>query len=319
MRQRVPRSRRLDAGRALLAGDPGVRRHVQRSAVAALPLALLVAAQGYGLAAMVVALAQHGRFDATAAAVLLGAALGRGVLGWWLERAGRRAAAGAIGRLRQELVADAARLTAASPGALRPGEVAADVVTQLPAIESYVGRFLAGGPIVGVTTVVVLVAVFITDPLSALLLAPTVPLLGVFMWLVGTESGRIAEQRLASLQLLGAHLLDVLRGLVDLRAHGRAGFQRSQVRMAAAQYREQTMATLRSAFMSGLVLELIAMLGTALVAVFGGVRLAEGHAELAAILPALVLAPELYAPIRRLGAGYHDAADARAALARLAA
>jgi ATP-binding cassette subfamily C protein CydCD len=282
-------------------------------------LALLVAAQGYGLAAMVVALAQHGRFDSRAAAAFVVAAAARGILNWWLERAGRRAAADAIGRLRQELIADAAHLSAARPGALRPGEVAADVVQQLPAIESYVGKFLAGGPIAGVTTLVVLVAVFLTDPLSAFLLAPTVPLLGLFMWVVGSEAGRIADQRLASLQQLGAHLLDVLRGLVDLRAHGRAAFQRSQVRAAARIYREQTMGTLRTAFLSGLVLELIAMLGTALVAVFGGVRLAEGGAELAAILPALVLAPELYAPIRRLGAGYHDAADARAALTRLAA
>ncbi len=308
-----------DPGRELLARDPDIRRHVRRSTIAAGPLALLVAAQGYGLAAMVVALAQQGRFDARAAAAFVAAAVARGALNWWLERAGRRAAAAAIGRLRQELITDAAHLSAARPGALRPGEVAADVVGQLPAIESYVGRFLAGGPIAGVTTVVVLIAVFLTDPLSALLLAPTVPLLGVFMWLVGSEAGRVAEQRLASLQQLGAHLLDVLRGLIDLRAQGRAGFQRSQVRAAARIYREQTMGTLRAAFLSGLILELIAMLGTALVAVFGGVRLAEGGAELAAILPALVLAPELYAPIRRLGAGYHDAADARAALTRLAA
>ncbi|MEH3053958.1 MAG: thiol reductant ABC exporter subunit CydD [Patulibacter minatonensis] len=308
-----------DPGRALLARDPGIRRHVRRSTIAAGPLALLVAAQGYGLAAMVVALAQQGRFDRSAAAVFVVAAGLRGALNWWLERAGRRAAGDAISRLRQELVGDAARLATSTPGALRPGEVAADAITQLPAIERYVGRFLAGGPIAGVTTVVVFVAVLLTDPLSALLLAPTVPLLGVFMWLVGAESGRIADRRLASLQQLGAHLLDVLRGLVDLRAHGRAGFQRSQVRVAARAYRLETMATLRTAFMSGLVLELIAMLGTALVAVFGGVRLAQGGADLAAILPALVLAPELYAPIRRLGAGYHDAADARAALTRLAA
>lgn len=308
-----------DPGRALLARDPDIRRHVRRSTIAAVPLALLVAAQAFGLAAMVVALAQHGRFDSQAAAAFVVAAAARGALSWWLERAGRRAAAAAIGRLRAQVVADASLLSAAQPGTLRPGEVVADAVTQLPAIEQYVGRFLAGGPIAGATTLIVLLAVASTDLLSAALLAPTVPLLGLFMWLVGVEAGAVAERRLASLQLLGAHLLDVLRGLVDLRAHGRAAFQRSQVRAAARAYRRETMATLRSAFVSGLVLELIAMLGTALVAVFGGVRLAEGGGTLAAILPALILAPELYAPIRRLGAGYHDAADARAALSRLAA
>ncbi len=311
--------RRREPADDLLARDEGVARHLRRAGQLAVPVALLTVAQAFALAALVVALAQDGRFDAVAAAVLLAAASGRGLLSWWLERSGRRAAAGAIDRLRGRIVADAATLAAASPGALRPGEIAADVVQQLPSIESYVGRFLSGRPAAAATTVVVLIAVASTDLLSAALLAPTVPVLIVFLWLVGTEARAAADARLASMQLLGAHLLDVIRGRRDLRSFGRAEHQREQVRAAAANYRVQTMGTLRAAFLSGLVLELVAMLGTALVAVFGGVRLAGGHADLAAILPALVLAPELYAPLRRLGAGYHEAADAKAALGRLAA
>lgn len=313
-----PPTRPIEPGEALLRQDPGVARHLRRASLAAAPMAVLVVAQGFALAALVVALAQDGRFDARWAAVLLGAAGARAVLGWWLERSGRHAAAAAIGRLRDGLVVNAATLSATQPGALRAGEVATDVVHGLPSIESYVGRFLSAKPAVGAITVAVLAGVAWTDLLSAVLLAPTVPLLIVFLWLVGVESKAAADQRLRSLQLFGAHLLDVLRGIVDLRAHGRAGYQRGQVGKAAALYRVQTMETLRSAFVSGLVLELVAMLGTALVAVIGGVRLAQGHADLAAILPALVLAPELYGPLRRIGAGYHEAADARAALDRLA-
>lgn len=314
----MARSRRPAPGDALLRSDPAIRRHLRRAALCAPVAALLTVFQGFALAALVVTLAEAGQVQQTAAAVLIAATAARGALLWWLERAGRVAAAAAIARLRVKLVRDAATLAAASPGSLRAGEVAADVVHQLPAIESYVGRFLAQRPISVATTVIVLIAVASTDLLSAALLAPTVPLLIVFLWLVGSEAGEAADRRLQSLQLLGAHLLDVLRGLMDLRVFGRSHHQRSQVRLAAEAYRSETMATLRMAFMSGLVLELIAMLGTALVAVFGGVRLAEGIGELAAILPALVLAPQLYAPLRAIGAGYHDAADAQAALARLA-
>lgn len=318
MRLRRPPRREPDAGELLLRQDPAIRRHLRRASLAAAPTAALVVVQGLALAALVVAVAQRGEFDAAWAAALLGAAVARGTLGWWLERSGRRAAAEAIGRFRDDVVGSAATLAATKPGALRAGEVATDVVQGLPPIESYVGQFLSARPAAGAITAAVLVTMLVVDPVSAFVIAPTIPVLGVFMWLIGTESQAAAEKRLASLHLFGAHLLDVLRGAVDLRAHGRAAHQRTQVALAAAAYRQQTMGTLRSAFLSGLVLELVAMLGVALVAVFGGVRLAQGGADLAAVLPALVLAPELFGPMRRLGAGYHEAADARTALGRLA-
>ena len=310
--------REPDPGELLLRQDPAIRRHLRRASLAAAPTAALVVVQGLALAAVVVAVAQRGEFASAWAAALLGAATARGGLGWWLERSGRRAAAEAIGRLRDHVVGSAATLAATTPGALRAGEIATDVVQGLPPIESYVGRFLSARPAAGAITIAVLITMLVLDPVSAFVIAPTIPVLGVFMWLIGTESQAAADQRLASLHLFGAHLLDVLRGAVDLRAHGRAAHQRTQVALAAAAYRKGTMETLRSAFLSGLVLELVAMLGVALVAVFGGVRLAQGGAELAAVLPALVLAPELFGPMRRLGAGYHEAADARSALARLA-
>ncbi|MBJ7472004.1 MAG: thiol reductant ABC exporter subunit CydD, partial [Solirubrobacteraceae bacterium] len=319
MRRLRPPTRAVDPGDELLQQDPAIRRHLRRAKLAAVPTAVLVVAQAFALAGVVVAVAQDGRFDGRWAAILLGAAGARALLGWWLERSGRAAAAEAIGRLRDGLVADAATLAATAPGTLRSGEVASDVVQGLPSIESYVGRFLSAKPAAGAITVGVLLGMLSTDVLSAFVVAPTIPILIVFLWLVGTEARDAADQRLASLQLFGAHLLDVLKGIVDLRAHGRASHQRSQVARAAEHYRVQTMETLRTAFLSGLVLELVAMLGTALIAVIGGVRLATGNADLAAILPALVLAPELYGPLRRLGAGYHEAADARAALGRLAA
>lgn len=310
--------REPEAGELLLRQHPAIGRHLRRASRAAVPTAALVVLQGLALAALVVAVAQRGEFAGEWAAALLGAAAARSALGWWLERSGRRAAAEAIGQLRDDVVSSAATLAATTPGALRAGEIATDVVQGMPPIESYVGRFLSARPAAGAITVAVLATMLVVDPVSAFVIAPTIPVLGVFMWLIGTESQAAADQRLASLHLFGAHLLDVLRGAVDLRAHGRAAHQRTQVALAAAKYREQTMETLRSAFLSGLVLELVAMLGVALVAVFGGVRLAQGGAELAAVLPALVLAPELFGPMRRLGAGYHEAADARTALGRLA-
>ncbi|EHN11090.1 Transport ATP-binding protein CydD [Patulibacter medicamentivorans] len=164
-----------------------------------------------------------------------------------------------------------------------------------------------------------LAAVAAVDPLSAGLLAVAAPLVVVFLVLVGHRAQAAADRRHAGLALLGGHLLDVLRGLPVLQAHDRDRAQVEQVRRAGEHYRSGTMATLREAFLSGLVLEFMAMLGTALVAVACGIRLAEGMMDFGPAIAALVLAPEVFLPLRRLGAEFHAAADAEPLLRELAA
>ena len=155
------------------------------------------------------------------------------------------------------------------------------------------------------------------DPVSAAVMLLTLPLVPVFMWLVGRYTERRANERRRALARLATHFLDVVRGLPTLRAFNRGPAQVEEIERVADEYRRATMGTLRVAFLSGTVLELAATLGIALVAVTVGVRLVEGGVGFEAGLTVLVLAPELYLPLRNLAAQYHASADGLAVATRL--
>jgi ATP-binding cassette subfamily C protein CydCD len=144
-----------------------------------------------------------------------------------------------------------------------------------------------------------------------------VPLIPVFMVLIGMAAEQRARRRWRVLAALGARFLDVVSGLETLRAFGREDGAARAIDEAGERYRRETMATLRVGFLSALVLELLATLGTALVAVTVGVQLASGSLALEAGLTVLILAPELYAPLRELGAQYHAGADGLACAERI--
>ena len=155
------------------------------------------------------------------------------------------------------------------------------------------------------------------DPVVGILLALTIPLVIVFMVLVGRESAeRIAERRVA-LGVLGTHFLDVVRGLPTLRAHGRAEAQAETLEQIGERYRLESVAALRVAFLSALVLELLAMVGTAIAAAVVGVQLAGGALAFETGLFVLLLAPEVYVPLRLAGQRYHAAEDGAAAATSL--
>jgi ABC-type transport system involved in cytochrome bd biosynthesis fused ATPase/permease subunit len=137
------------------------------------------------------------------------------------------------------------------------------------------------------------------------------------MWLIGRYTEQRARERWHGLRHLSTHFLDVVRGLPTLRAFDRADDQARAIADASERYRRATMGTLRVSFLSGSVLELAATLGVALVAVTAGVRLVGGGLGLQAGLTVLVLAPELYLPLRRLGAEFHASADGVAVAERL--
>jgi thiol reductant ABC exporter CydD subunit len=137
------------------------------------------------------------------------------------------------------------------------------------------------------------------------------------MWLIGRYTAERTRERWLALRLLSAHFLDVVRGLPTLRAFNRAHGEAATLADVGERYRRATMGTLRVAFLSGSVLELAATLGVALVAVTVGVRLVGGGLGLQAGLTVLVLAPELYLPLRRLGAEYHASADGLAVADRI--
>ena len=160
-----------------------------------------------------------------------------------------------------------------------------------------------------VVPVSVIVVVAWIDPLSAAIMLLTLPLIPLFMWLVGRSTARRARSRWQALTLLATHFLDVVRGLPTLRVFNRGEAQAETIALVTEEYRRTTMGTLRIAFLSGAVLELAATLGIALVAVTVGVRLVDGGIAFEPALTVLVLAPELYLPLRNLVTQFHAAAD----------
>jgi thiol reductant ABC exporter CydD subunit len=168
-----------------------------------------------------------------------------------------------------------------------------------------------------VVPLLVVAWVAVIDWESALIMLLTLPLVPVFMWLIGRYTEQRTRERWEALRSLSVHFLDVVRGLPTLRASGQADAQGAALSAIGERYRRATMSTLRVSFLSGSVLELAATLGVALVAVTAGVRLVGGGLGLQTGLTVLVLAPEVYLPFRALGAEYHASADGLAVAERM--
>jgi thiol reductant ABC exporter CydD subunit len=249
--------------------------------------------------------------------LLVAAVVARAGAVWGFEVAGRRAAVSVLSQLRQELVRARLRDDPAALDGARSAEVATAAVDGLDALQRTFAKYLPQVVVSMVVPVAVLVTVAAIDPLSAGIMLVTLPLVPLFMWLVGRYTERRTRERWQALQLLATHFLDVVRGLPTLRAFNRGQAQAERIAQVSDEYRRTTMGTLRIAFLSGAVLELAATLGIALVAVTVGVRLTDGKIGFTAALTVLVLAPELYLPLRNLAAQYHASADGRAVAERL--
>jgi thiol reductant ABC exporter CydD subunit len=243
----------------------------------------------------------------------------RGVLAWGFEVAGARAASDVLSQLRLELVARRLRAQPAALDGVEAGEIAAAGIQGADGLEAYFARYLPQVVLAVVVPLAVLGWVGAIDLASALIMLVTLPLVPVFMWLIGRYTEERTRERWLALRLLSTHFLDVVRGLPTLRLLNRSRAQAETIRDVSEEYRRATMATLRVSFLSGSVLELAATLGVALVAVTVGVRLVGGGLGLEAGLTVLVLAPELYAPLRQLGAQFHGSADGIAVAERILA
>ncbi len=199
----------------------------------------------------------------------------------------------------------------------RTGELAAAAVQGVDALEAYFAGYLPQLILAALVPLAVLGWVLTLDPIAAAILAFTVPLLILFMILIGRSAQAHTRRRWQALALLSAHFLDVVRGLPTLRAYRRDHAQDAILGEVGERYRAETMGTLRIAFLSALVLELCAMIGTALVAATIGVQLVAGALGLQAGLTVLLLAPELYGPLRQVGQQFHASADGAAAAERI--
>ncbi len=184
----------------------------------------------------------------------------------------------------------------------------------MTSIEPYVARYLPALVSAAFLPFLAIGTLGFVDWPSALIVAFTVPLLPVFAALIGRTTQESTQRRWQSLSALSGHFLDVMRGLPTLASYGRAKVQVDTIATVSRRHRLATMGTLRLAFMSSAALELLATISVALVAVTVGIRLATGSMPLHTAMVAILLAPEAYWPIRRVGAEFHSAADGAEAL-----
>ncbi|GGK56800.1 thiol reductant ABC exporter subunit CydD [Ornithinimicrobium pekingense] len=248
---------------------------------------------------------------------LVGVLVLRGVLAGVSERVARRAGQRVAGEVRAATL----RSWLGRPVERRPAdEVAVTRATEgVSAVEPYVGRYLPALVTAAVVPALTVVALLVVDPWSALVVVLTLPLLPVFAALIGRHTQDQTERRWGAMSLLAGHFLDVVRGLPTLVAYGRARAQVDVVRAVGERHREATVRTLRTAFLSTAALELLATISVAMVAVAVGLRLAYGAMDLVVGLAAILLAPEAYWPVRRVGAEFHNAADGATTLEALRA
>jgi len=305
--------------RRLLRRARPVRRLLALDVALGLAAALLVLLQATLLARVVAqAFAGASLRDVSRDLVLLALAFAsRGLLAWGFELAGRRAASSVLSELRLALVERRLRDQPLALDGVGAGEVAASAVQGVDGLEAYFARYLPQVVLASVVPLAVLAWVATIDLTSAGVMLLTLPLVPVFMWLIGRYTEDRTRERWQALRLLSGHFLDVVRGLPTLQAFNRSRAQAGVLAEVGERYRRTTMATLRVGFLSGSVLELAATLGVALVAVEVGIRLVGGGLGLQAGLTVLVLAPELYVPLRRLAAEFHASADGLAVAERM--
>ncbi|SEE25293.1 thiol reductant ABC exporter subunit CydD [Ruania alba] len=240
----------------------------------------------------------------------------RALLAGATERFAHRSATRVIAELRAQVLD---RAVALGPRwlAARGTATATTLTRGLDALEPYFVRYLPQLLLAAVLTPAVLVLMATLDLLAALTVVGLLPVIPLFMWLIGRVTQSYAQRRLAEQERLGAQLLDLLAGLPTLQAFGRAIGPVARVRELAQASRRSTMATLRVAFLSAAVLELFASLIVAAVAVGVGLRLVFGDVGLEAGLAVLILAPEALLPIRQVGVHFHASADGLAAAERV--
>lgn len=288
------------------------RRFVVLAVLVGGATALLLIAQAWLIATVVAGAFLEHRSVSSLHTPLIFLALviaGRAVLAWGGERTAYRAAASAKSELR---LAAAEHVAALGPAGLEgrdPAALSVLLSTGIDALDGYFARYLPQLFLAVIVPVAVVAVVAGADWVSAVLIAVSLPLIPIFMALIGATTRDRTAARLRSLQRLAGHFLDVVAGLPTLKVFGRAKAQARAIADVTDRYRTATMATLRLTFLSSLVLELLATVSVALVAVAVGLRLLAGTLPFHDALFVLVLAPEAYLPLRALGANYHASAD----------
>lgn len=295
-----------------------VRVHLALTILAGVGLTALVLTQAH-LLAHVIAEATWGataaELSAAVAAVAV-VALARAGLAYLSETAALRSAATVKSQLRRRLIAHVTG-PGADPASRDAGELATLASRGLDGLDDYIARYLPQLVLAALVPVAVLVVVARADWVSALVIGLTLPLIPLFMALVGWHTQSRTRRQWRLLERLGGHFLDVVEGLPTLALFRRAKAEAALLRRVTDAHRDATMGTLRVAFLSAMVLELLATLAVALVAVEIGLRLRAGLLDYETALVVLILAPEAYLPLREVGARFHASMEGVAAAERV--
>ncbi len=309
-------SRPLDP--RLLRAVPSLRRFLTTlGALQALGATLTVAQAGV-LAELIVAIFlrhEPGSHLVASLAVLVAIGLARAVLAATQEYLAARFSVRMRAHLRRAVLDAVVRLGPRWTERQPRGRLATAAGPGLEALDGYVTRAVPALVAALVVPGIVLARIGIADWQSMLVLVAALPLVPLFMALIGMMTRAQMDRQYAALAGMAGHFLDLVQGLTTLKVYGRAKRQVETVRLGTERYRKRTMSTLRVAFLSGLVLDLIAALSVAVVAVDVGLRLDHGHLGLQTALIALLLAPEVFAPLRAVGAQHHASEEGTVAAA----
>lgn len=275
-------------------------------------IALVVIVQARLLSGVIVDLTSDGASwaDVTPAVIALALVFAvRALLHWFAETTAFRSSAQAKRELRASAEAAVLRGGAYGPAGARPGEMAALLSRGVDGLDAYYARYLPQLVLAIIVPLTIVGVVLGSDVLSSVILAITIPLIPLFMALIGMYTKSRVDRQWRVLGRLSGHFLDLVSGLPTLKAFGRAKAQERAIRGIGEEYRSSTMGVLRISFLSSLALELLATISVALVAVTVGLRLAEGQIEYRTALFVLLLAPEAYLPLRMVGQQFHAAAE----------
>ena len=243
---------------------------------------------------------------------LLAAVLvGRGVLAWASSWLAQRTSAAVKSQLRNDILS--ARLAAPAHQTSSSSTLVTLVTQGLDALDGYFSKYLPQLLLAVTVPVIIGAAILFSDWRSALIIAATIPFIPVLMALVGWTTEKQVSRRWAYQARLASHFADLVSGLPTLQVFGRAKAQAEGLKRTEDANRRETMAILRISFLSAFVLELFSTLAVAVIALIIGTRLVYGHMDFSTALFVLILAPEVYLPIRQVGVHYHDSADGLAA------
>ncbi len=257
---------------------------------------------------------------ASARGPLLGlavATLVRALLVWGRATTAAAASQRLRNRIRGRLASHVAALGPLALGQERTGELAGTLSDGIERLDAYISTYLPQLALAAGIPLGIIILVAVRDLLSAAVLLVTVPVIPMFMALIGGAAAAKSRRQWTELARLGAHFLEAVQGLPTLKILGRVRDEVAQIARTSERFREATMGVLRIAFLSALVLELVATISTAVVAVQVGLRLLYGKLAFEPAFFVLLLAPEVYGPLRKLGAAFHPGTQGVAAAERI--